>query len=58
MLIYVCIILLDNLLQCLLFIIVIDLSRTCDSTAILICNVLIMLMIYPRIKIKLKVQIF
>jgi hypothetical protein len=42
----------------LLFIIVIDLSRTCDSTAILICNVLIMLMIYPRIKIKLKVQIF
>jgi hypothetical protein len=58
MLIYVCIILLDNLLQCLLFIIVIDLSRTCDSTAILIYNVLIMLMIYPRIKIKLKVQIF
>jgi hypothetical protein len=39
-------ILLDNLLQYLLFIVVIDLSRTCDSIAILICNVLIMFMIY------------
>jgi hypothetical protein len=51
-------ILLDNLLQCLLLIIVIDLSRTCDSTAILMCNTLVMFMIYPWIKIKLKVLIF
>jgi hypothetical protein len=36
MLICVGIILLDNLLQCLLFIAMIDLSRTCDSTASLI----------------------
>jgi hypothetical protein len=51
-------ILLDNLLQYLLFITVIDLSRTCDSTASLICYVLVMFMIYPWIKIKLKVVIF
>jgi hypothetical protein len=37
---------------------VIDLSITCDSTTILICNVLVMFMIYPWIKIKLKVLIF
>jgi hypothetical protein len=36
----------------------IDLSRTCDSSAILICNALVMFMIYPWIKIKLKVLIF
>jgi hypothetical protein len=47
MLIYVGMILLDNMLQCLLFIAMIDLSRTCDSTAILICNSLVMFMIYP-----------
>jgi hypothetical protein len=47
MLVCVCMILLDNLLQCLLFIAMIDLSRTCDSTVILICNVLVMFMIYP-----------
>jgi hypothetical protein len=58
MLICVGMILLDNLLQCLLFITVIDLSRTCDNTAILICNTLAMFMIYSWIKIKLKVLIF
>jgi hypothetical protein len=58
MLICVGMILLDNLLKCLLFITVIDLSRTCDSTAILICNALVMFMIYPWIKIKLKALIF
>jgi hypothetical protein len=36
----------------------IDLSRSCDSTAILICNALVMFMIYHWIKIKLKVLIF
>jgi hypothetical protein len=58
MLICIGMILLDNLLQCLLFIAAIDLSRTCDSTAILICNTLAMFMIYSWIKIKLKVLIF
>jgi hypothetical protein len=58
MLFCVGIILLDNLLQCLLFIAMIYLSRTCDSTAILICSALVMFMIYPWIKIKLKVLIF
>jgi hypothetical protein len=43
-------ILLDNMLQCLLFIAVIDLSRTCDSFATLICTALVMFMIYPWIK--------
>jgi hypothetical protein len=41
------IILLDNMLQCFLFIAMINLSRTYDSTAILICNALVMFMIYP-----------
>jgi hypothetical protein len=36
----------------------IDLSRTCNSTASLICYELVMFMIYPWIKIKLKVLIF
>jgi hypothetical protein len=36
----------------------IDLSRTCDSIAILFCNALVMFMIYYWIKIKLKVLIF
>jgi hypothetical protein len=46
------------LLNNLLFITVIDLSRTCDSTTILIYNALVMFMIYPWIKIKLKMLIF
>jgi hypothetical protein len=50
-------ILIDNLLQYLLFIGMIDLSRTCDTTS-LICDALVMFMIYPWIKIKLKVLIF
>jgi hypothetical protein len=58
MLICVGMILLDNLLQCLLLSVMIDLSRTCDSTAILICNALVMFMIYLWIKMKLKVLIF
>jgi hypothetical protein len=58
MLIYICMILLNNLLQCLLFITMIDLSRTCDSTVALICNALIMFMIYPWIKIRLKMLLF
>jgi hypothetical protein len=54
MLIYVGTILLDNLLQYLLFIAMIDLSRICDSTVSLIYNVLLIFMIYSWIKIKLK----
>jgi hypothetical protein len=49
--------LLDNLMQYLLFIAMIDLSRTCGTTASLICYALVMFMIYPWIK-KLKVLIF
>jgi hypothetical protein len=41
-----------------LFIVVIDLFRTCDSTASLICNALLIFIIYFWIKIKLKVVIF
>jgi hypothetical protein len=58
MLIYVGMILLDNLLQCLLFIAMIDLSRTCGNVTSLICYVLVMFMIYSWIKIKLKVLIY
>jgi hypothetical protein len=58
MCIYVGMILLDILLQCLLFIAMIDLSRTYGSTATLICNALLMFVIYSWIKIKLKVLIF
>jgi hypothetical protein len=58
MLIYVGMILLDNLLQCLLFIAMIDLSRTYGTAASLIWYALVMFMIYPWIKIKLKVFIF
>ena len=54
MLICIGMILLDNLLQCFLFIAVIDLSRTCDSTDVLICNPLVMFMSYFWINIKLK----
>jgi hypothetical protein len=46
MLICVCLILLDNLLQSLIFIVMIDLYRTYDSTTILIYNALVMFMIY------------
>jgi predicted small integral membrane protein len=47
MLIYVGMILLDNLLEYLLFIAMIDLYRTCDSTASLFYNALVMFMIDP-----------
>jgi hypothetical protein len=47
MLICVGIILLDNLLQCLLFIAIIDLSKTCGTANSLICYALAMFMIYP-----------
>jgi hypothetical protein len=36
----------------------IDLSRTCGTAATLICNALVIFMIYPWIKIKLKVLIY
>jgi hypothetical protein len=52
------IILLDNMLKCLLFIAIIDLFRTCDSIVTLICNTLVMFMIYTWIKIKLKMLIY
>jgi hypothetical protein len=55
MLICIGMILLDNLLQYLLFIAMIYLSKTYDSTASLICFALLTFMIYPWIKIKLKV---
>jgi hypothetical protein len=58
MLICVGMILLDNMLQYLMFIAMIDRSRIYDSTATLFCNTLVMFMIYPWIKIKLKVLIF
>jgi hypothetical protein len=58
MLICVSLILLDNLLQCLLFITMIDLSKTCVTAASLICYALVMVMIYRWIKIKLKVLMF
>jgi hypothetical protein len=45
MLICVRLILLDNLLQCLLFIAMIDLSRTCGTAASLICYTLVMIII-------------
>jgi hypothetical protein len=45
-LIYLSMILLDNLLQCLLFIAMINLSRTYGTAATLICNALVMFMIY------------
>jgi hypothetical protein len=58
MLICVCISLLDNLLQYLLFIAMIDLSRTCDTATSLICYALVIFMIYSWIKIKLKMLIY
>jgi hypothetical protein len=58
MLIHVAMILLDNLLQCLLFIAMIDLSRICGTVNSLICYALVMFIIYSWIKIKLKVLIY
>jgi hypothetical protein len=58
MLIFIGMISIDNLLQCLLLIIMIGLSKTCDIFATLICNALIMFVIYSWIKIKLKVLIY
>jgi hypothetical protein len=58
MLICVGMILLDNLLQCLLFITMIDLSRTCGTAASLIYYVLVMFIIYSQIRIKLKLLNF
>jgi hypothetical protein len=58
MLICVDMILLDNLLQCFLFIAMIDLSRTCGTATSLICYALVMFMIYSWIKIKLEVLIY
>jgi hypothetical protein len=58
MLICVGMILLDNLLQCFLFIAMIDLSRTCETVTSLICYALAIFMIYSWIKIKPKVLIY
>jgi hypothetical protein len=58
MLICVGMILLNNILQYLLFIAMIDLSRTYDNTTSLIYYALVIFMIYPWIKINLKVLIF
>jgi hypothetical protein len=58
MLICVDMILLDNSLQCFMFIAMIDLSRTCGTATILICYALVMFMIYSWIKIKSKVLIY
>jgi hypothetical protein len=55
MLICVGMILLDNLLQCFLFI---DLSKTYGTATILICYALVMFIIYSWIKIKSKVLIY
>jgi hypothetical protein len=57
-LIYVGMILLDNLLQCFLFIAMIDLFRTCGIVTILVCYALVMFIIYSWIKIKPKVLIY
>jgi hypothetical protein len=46
MLICVYMILLDNLLQCLLFIVMIDQSRTCATATSLIYYVVVIFMIY------------
>jgi hypothetical protein len=57
-LIYVDMILLNNLLQYLLFIVMIDTFRTYSTATSLICYALVMFMIYSEIKIKLKVLIY
>jgi hypothetical protein len=51
-------ILLNNLLQCFLFIAMMDLSRTCGTATSLICYAVVMFMIYSWIKIKPKVLIY
>jgi hypothetical protein len=56
-LIYVGLILLDNLLQYVMFIVVMDLLRNCGNTIVLICNLLVMFMSYFWIKIKVKMLI-
>jgi hypothetical protein len=58
MLISLGMILLDNLLQCLLFIAMKDLSSTCGTATSLICYALVMFIICCSIKIKLKVLIY
>jgi hypothetical protein len=58
MMICIDMILLDNQLQCLICIVIIDLSNTYVSTAALICNLLVMSMSYSWIKLKLKVLLF
>jgi hypothetical protein len=58
MLIYVGMILLDNMLSCLLFIAMIDISRTWDTVISLIYYALVIFMIYFWIKIKLKMLIY
>jgi hypothetical protein len=50
-------IMLGSMLQCFMFIVVIDLSSTFDSTIVSICNLLFIFIIYFWIK-KLKVLIF
>jgi hypothetical protein len=57
-LIYVGMILLDSLMQFLLFIAMINLSRIYGTTTSLICYALVIFIIYPWMKIKLKVLIF
>jgi hypothetical protein len=58
MMICVAMVLLDNLLLGLIFIAMLDLSSTCDSSTVLICKSLVMFMSYFWIKIKLKVLIY
>jgi hypothetical protein len=55
MMICIYMIMLDNLLQCLICIVRIDLSSTCDCISIFICKSLVVFMSYFWIKIKLKV---
>jgi hypothetical protein len=49
---------LDNMLQCLICIVLIDLSITYDSIVVFICKSLVMFMSYFWIKTKLKVILF
>jgi hypothetical protein len=51
-------ILLDNMLQCLISIVMINLSSTCDYIVVWICNSLVMFMSYFSIKLKLKMLLF
>jgi hypothetical protein len=47
-LICICMVFLDDLVQYFLFIAMIDLSRSCDSSTDLICYASIMFMIHPK----------